>query len=299
MWWPLTGKVHPDGTPRSGSDARPRIASDRFAFKAYPGDIAVFNRLALANAPYDITALSVRAWADVADRYAITAVGSSFGDGYGPKVVCQSDAAVASVERLRDPRVRIGVPGLKTSACMTMRLMLGETARDDASRLVEIPFDHILPAVVRGEVDAGLVIHEAQVTFAQVGLRQVVDLGQWWQQHRGLALPLGVNAVKRDLDERFGAGTVAEVSALLAQSLDYAMAHRDESVEYTMEFAALNAATSGTPAPTRELVERYIDMYVTDLTVDMGDAGRTAIRWLLDDGADAGLCPRVADVEPV
>jgi 1,4-dihydroxy-6-naphthoate synthase len=300
MWWPLTGKVHPDGTPRVGADARARIRNERFTFRAFPGDIAVFNRLAGANAPYDITALSVRAWADVADRYAITAVGSSFGDGYGPKIVSRGDRGVAAdLAWLREGRVRIAVPGLRTSACMTMALMLGRDATQDMSRFIETPFDQILPAVVGGEVDAGLVIHEAQVTFAQVGLRQIIDLGAWWMEHRGLALPLGVNAVKRDLDERFGVGTIAEVSRLLAESLDYAMAHRDESVEYTMEFAALNAKTSGTPAPTRELVEQYIDMYVTDLTVDMGGAGRTAIRWLLEDGAEAGLCPRVGEVEPV
>jgi 1,4-dihydroxy-6-naphthoate synthase len=206
---------------------------------------------------------------------------------------------IACEQCLKKPEVTIAVPGLRTSAFLTLGLMLGKSATQHTERFVEKPFDQIIPAVRDKLVQAGLVIHEGQVTFAQAGLRQVVDLGAWWKKHRGLPLPLGINAVKRDLDERFGAGTTAEVSRLLQASLDYAMAHRDESIAYTMPFAEINAKASGTSAPTTQLVEKYVDMYVTDLTVDMGSAGVTAIEWLLREGAEAGLCPAVGPIEPV
>ncbi len=305
MWWPLTGKVWPDGSARKERGSGPRLEHEQFTFRAVPGDIAEFNRLAAkpqseGGAPYDITALSVRAWADVSDRYVITNCGSSFGEGYGPKIVCKAGSALTTGDDLKAPNVRIAVPGKKTSAFMTMSLMLGIDASGASDeRFVEVPFDRILPAVVSGECDAGLVIHEAQVTFEEVGLRKIVDLGKWWKKTRGLALPLGVNAIKRDLDERFTRGTIREIAALLERSLDYAMMHRDESIDYTMAFAEQNAKTSGTPAPARETVERYVDMYVTSLTVDMGQAGRTAIEWLLDEGAKAGLCPRVVEIDVV
>lgn len=290
MWWPLTGKVRPDGSAWEG-DPFPRLRSSRFRYRAVPGDIAEFNREAARNARYDITALSVRAYADVADRYVLTSVGSSFGEGYGPKIVVRSDRAdVRGVDDLRPGGVRIAVPGLRTSAFAAMALLLGDAARD-AARFIETPFDSIIPAVVRGEVDAGLVIHEGQVTYQDAGLRLIVDLGRWWMETRGLALPLGVNAVKRDLDSRFGAGAVAAVAADLRASLAYALAHRAESIDCTMPFAAANAGRSGTPPPTRERVAGYVDMYVTGLTVDMGEAGREAIRVFLGEGAAQGLCP--------
>lgn len=295
MWWPITGKVHPDGSPWPGTDAAPRLRDDQFSFQAVPGDISVFNRLAAGPAPYDITALSVRAYADVADRYVITAVGSSFGEGYGPKVVCRENAPLHAPEDLTAPGVRLVVPGVRTSAYLTLRLLLGR----DLPGVTERPFDRIIPALLDGEADAGLVIHEGQVLFRDVGLRQLVDLGAWWGQSRALPLPLGINAVKRDLDSRFGAGTVTRVAQLLRRSLDYARAHHDESVEYTMPYAALNATTSGTPAPTRAKVETYLGMYVTGLTADMGPEGRRAIERLLQEGADAGLCPRLARLDVV
>ncbi|MFO0857349.1 MAG: MqnA/MqnD/SBP family protein [Phycisphaerales bacterium] len=305
MWWPLTGKVWPDGSPRNERGSEPRIEHADFSFKAVPGDIAQFNRLATkpeseGGCIYDITALSVRAWADAHDKYILTNCGSSFGDGYGPKVVCNATSQLKHADDLKQSTLRIAVPGKKTSAFMTMCLMLGLNAEQaQHARFVEVPFDHILPAVVKGEVDAGLVIHEAQVTFEAAGLRKVVDLGVWWKKTRGLPLPLGVNAIKRDLDTRFTRGTVQEVATLLERSLDYAMQHREESIDYTMAFAELNAKTSGTQPPDRDTVERYIDMYVTSLTVDMGQEGRTAIAWLLEEGAKAGLCPSVAEVEVV
>jgi 1,4-dihydroxy-6-naphthoate synthase len=304
MWWPITGKVLPDGSPWPGREGQPRLDAGGLRFKAVPGDISQFNRRASADAPYDITALSVRAYADAAHRYAITSCGSSFGEGYGPKVVRRRDpgsggVAITSPSDLANPAVRIAVPGLRTSAFMTLGLMLGPSAMGAPSRFVERPFDAIIPAVVRGEVDAGLLIHEGQVAFEAAGLVQVVDLGVWWGRTRGLPLPLGINAVKRDLDARLGPGTITRVADLLRRSLAYALEHRDESLAYTEPFARLNAAASGLPPPTRGAIDRYVSMYVTPLTADMGDRGRRAIARLLSEGAAAGLCPPVGALDVV
>ena len=305
MWWPLTGRVMPDGTACAGRNGEPRIDAGRFRFRAVPGDISEFNRLAArpeadGGAVYDVTALSVRAWADVAGRYAITDVGGSFGDGYGPKVVCRADDdRIACHLCLRKSGLKIAVPGLRTSAFLTLGLMVGPDVARERGRFVEASFTGIIPMVLDRRVDAGLVIHEGQVMFGEAGLREVVDLGRWWKKERGLPLPLGVNAVKRDLDARHGDGTVRDVALLLERSLDYALAHREESIDATMPFAEANAHASGLPAPTRDTVSRYINMYVTDLTVGMGDRGRTAIEWLLREGAEAGLCPAVAEVDVV
>jgi len=295
MWWPITGKVHPDGSPHSGAGAQPAIDTGGWRFSAVPGDIAQFNRLAAGVAPYDITALSVRAYADVAGRYVVTRCGSSFGEGYGPKVVVPEGSALREELDLARDGVTIAVPGLRTSACLTLSLLLG---RDGLGRvrLAEAPFDRIIPEVVEGRADAGLIIHEGQVMFARAGLRQIIDLGEWWRRTRELPLPLGVNAVKRDLDSRFGPGSLREVSAILRQSLAHALAHRDESVEYTMPYAASNARAAGLPTPSRETVEKYLAMYVTQLTQDMGEIGQRAIRRLLSEGAAMGLSP-AADAE--
>ncbi len=300
MWWPLTGKVLPDGKIIPGRNAEARIDTGRFKFRAVPGDISVFNRRASAEAPYDITALSVRAFADVTDRYVLTRCGGSFGEGYGPKVVCLAQNKNIRCEGcLSKESVRIAVPGLRTSAFLALGLLLGPDAMRNGARFVEMPFDRIIPAVVRGEADAGLVIHEGQVSFQDVGLREVIDLGAWWKETRALPLPLGVNAIKRDLADRFGPGTLAEVSGLLSSSLRFALKNFDESIDVTMPFARANAQTSGTRPPPRERVEHYVRMYVTERTTDMGDAGRHSIITLLEQGAGAGLCPAPSRVEVV
>lgn len=290
MWWPITGKVNPDGSRRDANGDGPVIDTGRWRFAAVPGDIAEFNRRAAADAPYDITALSVRAYADVCDRYVVTRCGSSFGEGYGPKVVVREGSPLRDEGQLGRDGVTIAVPGLRTSACLTLSLLLGRSGLERV-RFVEAPFDRIIPEVVAGRVDAGLIIHEGQVMYARAGLRQVVDLGEWWQRTRSLPLPLGVNVVKRDLNSRFGGGSAGEVAAILRRSLDHALAHRDESVDYTLPYAAINARAAGLPEPTRDTIEKYLGMYVTALTVDMGDMGMLAIRRLLSEGAAMGLSP--------
>jgi 1,4-dihydroxy-6-naphthoate synthase len=276
------------------------IDTGRFRFRAVPGDIEAFNRRAIAHADYDVTALSARAYAECAHTYAITRVGSSFGEGYGPKVVARKwDPDIDGVDDLKRPDVTIAVPGHRTTAFMTLGLMLGRPSFRPLERFEETPFDRIIPRVVDGEVSCGLVIHEGQVQYEQAGLRLIVDLGTWWKTTRNLPLPLGVNAVRRDLDQRFGPGSVAEVGRILDASVRYACLHRAEGLEYTMEFARVNARTSGVPEPTLAQVDHYVSLYVTDLTRDLGTAGRDAIDRLLREGAAAGLCPAVAPVDPV
>lgn len=235
---------------------------------------------------YDITAISCAAYPFIADRYAITRSGGSFGEGYGPKVVVRGDSEVRTVEALRGKRV--AVPGVRTSAFLTLTLMLG------AFEHVEMLFSEIPGAAARGEVDAGLLIHEAQLTFEDQGLRAVADVGVWWREETGMPLPLGLNVIRRDLDERYGDGTVHEVAAMLSASIRHAVEHADES----HRFLLLNAGER-TEWNDRALVDRYLSMYVSGLTMDMGDAGVAAIRELLRRGAAAGVVPGCARVDPV
>jgi 1,4-dihydroxy-6-naphthoate synthase len=315
MWWPITGKVGPDGVPLAGAEGRPRIETGRLRFRAVPADIERLNRRAIApmagEERYDITAISFRAYADAAEHYALTACGSSFGLGFGPKVVARRDQSreavtVESERCLRKAEVRIAVPGIKTTAFMVLGLMLGLSEGEEGvkaalsrGRFIEMPFGEVIPAVASGRAEAGLVIHEGQVTFGDAGLVRIVDLGEWWQGRSGGPLPLGGNAVRKDLVTLHGAGTMQEVLRLLRVSIEYALAHREESIEYTMPFALANAVGGDRGQPTRERVDRYITMYVNEMTVEMGERGQASVRLLLDEGAKAGLCPRVGAIEIV
>jgi 1,4-dihydroxy-6-naphthoate synthase len=292
MWWPLTGKVTPEGAPLTTPDATPRLNTGDFAFRAVPLDIEVLNRRALAKGDLDITALSFRAWLDVQDRYLITHCGSSFGDGFGPKLIAPT--TVTSLEELRRPDVRIAIPGKRTTAFLLLSLILGDVTGLDDPRFVEMPFDQIIGSVARGETDAGMVIHEGQLLFQDAGLHLLIDVGEWWLRQHNLPVPLGCNVIASALEDRYGPGTLARITALLRASIEYALAHREESLEYTMPFALANAAKKGAESsgtPTRERVDRYITMYVSPLTVDMGARGRESLLRLYTAGAARGLCP--------
>ncbi len=299
MWWPITGKINPDGTPLPGDAGRPVLPTGRLRFKPVPTDIHVLNQRAIHQADLDITALSVRAYADVKDRYQITRCGASFGDGFGPKVICRQDDSRINCEGcLRDDQLTIAIPGRQTTAFLLLAMVLGPSARSNPARFIEMPFEQIIPAVAQARVDAGLVIHEGQLTFVDAGLRLVVDVGAWWKQRSGLLTPLGINAVRRNLDERFGPGTLSEVGDLLHQSVAFSMEHREESTAYTLPFALANTTRSQDGgAPTLERVDRYCRMYVSDSTLDMGAAGAQAIERLLSAGAAAGLCPAVGLID--
>ena len=235
-------------------------------------DIQSLNQRALRG-EYEVTAVSFHAYAYLADRYALLPHGASMGDGYGPIVVTR---AACSPEELRGKR--IAVPGTLTTAALALRLW------DPDLQHVVIPFDQIMDAVVAGTADAGLIIHEGQVTYDSLGFHKVVDLGEWWLRETGLPLPLGGNVIRKDL----GPDLMRQVSHLLRESIRYSLAHREEALDYAMRFAR---------DMERRLADRFVGMYVNDLTLDYGERGRAAVRRLLEMGHERGLIPHRVEVE--
>jgi len=229
-------------------------------------DIESLNRRALAG-ELEVTAVSVHAYPYLADRYALMPCGASMGDGYGPLVVARSPLSMAELGTRR-----IAVPGKLTSAYLALRLCL---ARDFPH--VVVPFDRILECVAGGDADAGLIIHEGQLTYSELGLQRVIDLGVWWKERTGgLPLPLGANVVRRDL----GASAMSELTAVLRASIEYGLAHRAEALAYAKGYGR------GLPDA---LTDRFVGMYVNELTCDYGERGRTAIRRFLEEGSSAGV----------
>lgn len=274
MWWPITGKVSASAPHEVIAPAC--INTRGWRFRALPADIQDLNKRAIDVGDLDITAVSFSAYPHIRTRYALTSCGSSFGKGYGPKLVAKPSRALASPSDLEG--LRVAVPGLNTSAFLTLSALVG------AGRFTPVPtpFDRIIERVVSGEVDAGVVIHEGQLMFARAGLKLVADLGAWWTQQRSMPLPLGANAVQRDLDARFGPGSMRTVVALLRASIDHALAHRDEALDYASTFS---------PLKERSELDRYVSMYVNDLTVDAGESGASAVRALLAAGVESGVLP--------
>ena len=249
-----------------------KLDTDGLTFKHVIADIEALNHKAVEG-ELDVTALSVHAYGYVMDKYALLPSGGSFGDGVGPIVVAKKKMDVGE---LADDR--IGVPGTMTSAYLMLKLMLINF------RFEVIPFDKIMDAVLSGEVDAGLLIHEGQITYEKAGLHKVVDLGRWWQEDIGLPVPLGVNGVRKDLGKQL----MHKISELLTQSIEYALKHRDEAVAYAMQYGrGMDAATT----------DRFIGMYVNEWTRDMGPKGREAIARLLTRGYHAALLPRPVHLE--
>jgi 5,8-dihydroxy-2-naphthoate synthase len=232
-------------------------------------DIESLNHAAF-DGTYEITALSIHGYAHLADRYALMPSGASFGDGYGPVVVAATEL---SRDDLRG--VEVAIPGELTTAHLTLRLWQPEVT----TRVV--PFDRILEAVAAGEVTAGVVIHEGQLTFGEMGLEAVVDLGAWWKEETGGPLPLGGNGIRKDLDPALQ----RRLCRLLRQSIDYALDHRREALGYAVRYAR-----GLEDDPVRS--DRFVDMYVNDWTRDYGPAGRRAVQDLLDRGHAAGLLER-------
>jgi 1,4-dihydroxy-6-naphthoate synthase len=232
-------------------------------------DIETLNNRALKG-ELEISAVSIHAFAHLADKYALLASGCSMGDRYGPKLITREPK---TLDEIRDKT--IAIPGKLTTAYLTLQLMLGEDVK------VQImPFDQILPAVAEGKVDVGLIIHEGQLFYGDKGLHQIVDLGAWWYETTGLPLPLGGNVVRKDL----GVEQVEHIARLLKESIQYALANRAEALEYALTFARdLDPA----------LADQFVGMYVNEWTVDYGPRGREAVRTLLSKAADAGLVPKV------
>ncbi|GAC1334399.1 MAG: ABC transporter substrate-binding protein [Isosphaeraceae bacterium] len=252
-----------------------RLDNEGLRFEHQLEDIETLNRRAL-HGELEVSAVSIHAYAHLADRYALLNSGSSMGDRYGPTLITREPALL---EDIRRERPVIAIPGTLTTAYLTLQLCLGKDVP------VEImPFDQILPAVAEGRVAVGLIIHEGQLYYGEKGLHKVVDLGQWWFETTGLPLPLGGNVVRRDLGEEL----VQRIGRLLKESIQYALAHREEALAYALEYARdLDPA----------LADRFVGMYVNEWTVDYGPTGRLAVRTLLERAHEAGLIPRPVDVK--
>jgi 1,4-dihydroxy-6-naphthoate synthase len=254
--------------------AEGRIETGEFRFLHLLRDIETLNRWA-TEGRLEITAISVHAYAYLTDRYRLLPHGASMGERYGPIVVSREPMDPAQL-----PARRIAVPGRLTSAFLALQLAVGEIAEP-----VLVPFDRILDAVAEGEVDAGLVIHEGQLTYERQGLGLVIDLGEWWADATGgLPLPLGANAVRRDLGEE----TSRRLSALLRRSIAYGLEHRGEALAHAARYGrGLDGA----------LADRFVGMYVNERTLDYGEDGRAAVAELLRRGHEAGLIDRRPEVE--
>lgn len=253
--------------------AEGHIDTEGLQFEHTLRDIETLNQWALEGR-LEITAISVHAYAYVADKYAILSHGASMGDNYGPMVVTREQV---DPEWLRGKR--IAIPGTMTSAFLALRLYLGDFEYD------VMPFDEIMEAVSAGKAEAGLLIHEGQLTHESLGLHCVVDLGKWWHERTaGLPLPLGVNAVRRDL----GPERMAQLSRILKASIVYGLEHREEGLAYAMRFAR------GLPTAT---ADQFVGMYVNDWTVDMGERGQESIRLFLKEAVERGVFPHEVPVD--
>jgi 1,4-dihydroxy-6-naphthoate synthase len=235
-------------------------------------DIESLNRAAKLET-YDITAVSFYGYAFVADKYVLLDCGASFGEGYGPVVI-----ASHPIKKNELAGRRIAIPGELTTSYLALKLF------EPNVETVTMPFDKILDAVQAKEVEAGLLIHEGQLLFSQIGLHKVVDLGQWWQETTGLPLPLGANAIRRKLGPEMG----RQVARIIRESVSYALEHRESALEYALQFAR---------EMNPELADKFIGMYVNRWTLDYGEDGRRAVRELLSRGAAAGLVPSSFRVE--
>jgi 1,4-dihydroxy-6-naphthoate synthase len=241
-------------------------------------DIETLNRRAM-NGELEVSAVSIHAYSHLLDKYALLPSGCSMGDKYGPMIVAKKPIALADL-----PNVTIAVPGTLTTAFLTLRLLFNDVAPGKQVRCEVMPFDHIIDAVASGKFDAGLIIHEGQLTFQNQGLKLVVDLGVWWQEQTGLPLPLGGNVVRKDL----GAATMSEISRLLKLSIQYGLEHRREALDYALRYARDMDVT---------LADKFVGMYVNDWTLDYGDRGRAAVRKLLDEAHKAGVIDKPVAVE--
>lgn len=265
--------------------ANDKIDTGRYRFVHELQDIETLNRRALRG-ELELTAVSLHGYAYLTDRYALCSCGASMGDNYGPMVVAREPL---DRECLR-PRT-IAVPGTLTTAFLTLSMWMGgrgsEAAADepDAAFRFEVhPFDEILKLVESGRIDAGLIIHEGQLTYASQGLQLIVDLGAWWLAETGLPLPLGGNAIRRDL----GRQTMQEVTALLRQSIRYGLEHRAEALAHALQYGR---------DLDRSQADRFVGMYVNEWTLDFGPRGRAAIDELFRRGRALGLIPHAVQVD--
>lgn len=248
------------------------IPTDGFEVIQVAEDIESLNRRAV-NGELEVTAISAHAYAYVANHYALMPCGASIGDRYGPLVVSKEPMQWEALAGKK-----IAIPGKMTTAYLTLRL-----CQPDFEPEV-VQFDQILPYVQAGNADAGLIIHEGQLTYDREGLYKVVDLGEWWHEETGLPLPLGANAIRRDL----GTEKTRRITALLRKSIQYSLGNREKGLNYAMNYAR---------DMETELADRFVSMYVNDYTLDYGEKGRAGVRELMDRGYKAGVIPHPVNVE--
>lgn len=253
--------------------AHDKIDTGDLTFRHELQDIETLNRRALKG-ELEVSAVSIHAYAFLLDKYALLPSGCSMGDKYGPMVIARKPMTLGDLAG-----VKIAVPGTMTTAFLTLKLLLPQGFAYDV-----MPFDEIIPAVASGKYDAGLIIHEGQLTFQNQGLHLIVDLGVWWQEKTGLPLPLGGNVVRRDL----GTETMRTISRLIKESIRYSLAHRQDALTYALKYAR---------DMDRDLADRFVGMYVNDWTLDYGPRGREAVKRLLDEAHRAGVIPAPVRVE--
>ena len=249
-----------------------KIDTRNLVYEHTLSDIETLNQKAMLG-EFEVSAISFHAYAYLDDRYALLASGGSVGRNYGPVVV-----STRTLKKRNLGDVEVAVPGELTTAFLALRLF------EPAVRWRIVPFDRILDRMERGEIEAGLLIHEGQLSYRESGFHKVVDLGEWWQSETGLPLPLGGNIIRRDL----GRPLMEEIAGDIQDSIRYALDHRQEALEYAMEFAR---------GLDPQRADRFVGMYVNDLTLDYGDRGREGIRTLLGRASDQGLIPRMPALE--
>ncbi|MGB8507389.1 MAG: MqnA/MqnD/SBP family protein [Pyrinomonadaceae bacterium] len=249
-----------------------KLDTGELRFEHVLEDIQTLNEKATRGV-FDVTAISFHAYAYVSDKYVLLPHGASIGDNYGPIIVSREPYKLEDL-----PRLKIAVPGTMTSAFLAARIMCPNF------EYVVVPFDQIIKAVQDGDADAGLLIHEGQLFYQNLGLQKIVDLGEWWHEWTGLPLPMGGNVIRREL----GAEVIARVSQCLHDSIRYSLEHRADALEYAMQFAR---------DMDTELADRFVAMWVNNLTLDYTERGRVAVQRLLDEGAERGIIPNRVQVE--
>jgi 1,4-dihydroxy-6-naphthoate synthase len=235
-------------------------------------DIETLNRKAMKGV-YDVTAISFHAYPYIQEKYALMSCGGSVGEGYGPMIISGKAYSIAEIKSKR-----IAVPGTMTTAYLALKLFAPKIQTS------VVPFDQIIPQVLEGTHDAGLIIHEGQLTYAKSGLHRILDLGKWWRDKQGLPLPLGGNAIRREL----GPALIASISDALKRSIQYALDHREQALEYAMQFAR---------DLEPQMADKFVGMYVNERTLDYGDDGREAVKRLLEMGHKAGVIPMAPKVD--
>jgi len=249
-----------------------KLDTGNLSFTHVLKDIQTLNEEAFRGT-YDVTAISFHAYAYISDKYVLLPHGASIGDNYGPILVSCEPAKVSDISSLK-----IAVPGTLTSAFLALRIVSPNFQYE------VVPFDKIIAAVQTGQCDAGLLIHEGQLFYESIGLHKILDLGEWWHDRTGLPLPMGGNAIRREL----GPEIIRQVSHFLRESIRYSLANRDDALEYAMQFARdMDTA----------LADRFVTMWVNDLTLDYTDRGREAVQRILTEGFERGIIPNLPTVE--